>query len=151
MSTSFTIDLNQVRELIDLLKESEINELELSQGELSLRLRNQGEVQVAQTVAAAPVAAAPAASTSAPASAALEAAKDTFNSPMVGTFYEASSPESDPFVSVGTKVKKGQTLCIIEAMKVMNQIEADRDGIVKDIVASNGQPVEFGEPLFVIG
>lgn len=151
MSTSFTIDLNQVRELIDLLKESEINELELSQGELSLRLRNQGEVQVAQTVAAAPVAAAPAASTSAPASAAPEAAKDTFNSPMVGTFYEASSPESDPFVSVGTKVKKGQTLCIIEAMKVMNQIEADRDGIVKDIVASNGQPVEFGEPLFVIG
>lgn len=150
MSTSFTIDLNQVRELIDLLKESEINELELNQGELSLRLRNQGEVQVAQTVATAPAIAAPVAVEST-GSATPAVSADSFTSPMVGTFYQSSSPENDPFVSVGARVKKGQTLCIIEAMKVMNQIEADRDGEVKDIIVSNGQPVEFGEPLFVIG
>lgn len=149
MSTSFTIDLNQVRELIDLLKESEINELELAQGDLSLRLRNQGEIQVAQTVAAAPVmASTPAAeTTSAPAA----KSGDSFTSPMVGTFYQSSSPDTDPFVTIGTRVKKGQTLCIIEAMKVMNQIEADRDGEIKDIIVTNGQPVEYGEPLFVIG
>ncbi len=151
MSTSFTIDLNQVRELIDLLKESEINELELSQGDLSLRLRNQGEVQIAQTVAAAPAVAAAPVATESTASTASAVSANSFTSPMVGTFYQSSSPESDPFVSVGARVKKGQTLCIIEAMKVMNQIEADRDGEIKDIIVSNGQPVEFGEPLFVIG
>jgi len=98
---------------------------------------------------AAPAAAAPVV-TSAPVDEVAEISGHTVNSPMVGTFYEASSPGSAPFVEVGKSVKEGDTLCIIEAMKMLNQIEADKSGVIKQIIAENGQPVEFGQPLFII-
>jgi len=150
------MDIRKVKKLIELLEESGIAEIEIKEGEESVRIsRMPTGAAVPQYIAApAPVAAAPAA---APAAAAAPSAharrKDDENivpAPMVGTYYSAASPTAKPFVAIGDEVKEGQVLCIIEAMKMMNQIESDRSGRVTAIMAKNGEAVEFGQPLFVI-
>lgn len=152
------MDLRKLKKLIDLVEESGISELELTEGEEKVRISRATQAfaapQPLQVAAAAPMAtqvsAAPvSAQTSDESSAQLEG--HTVESPMVGTFYRASSPESSSFVEVGDKVEVGDTLCIIEAMKLLNEIESDKAGIVKKILVENGQPVEYGEKLFVIG
>lgn len=153
------MDIRKVKKLIELLEESGLAELEISEGEESVRISRYppgGSGAFAPppvTYAAAPPAAAnpgqtPEVASSAPASA--EPAGHKVLSPMVGTYYEAPSPDSPPFVKVGDSVQAGQTLCIIEAMKMMNQIEADVGGKVAAILARNGEPVEFGQTLFII-
>ncbi len=156
------MDLRKIKKLIDLLEESNLSELEIKEGEEVVRLSRipAGSMSVAAAPApAAPAQAAPAPSPAAPAAA--SAAADTpsgsdlpaghlVKAPMVGTFYAASTPGAEPFVKVGQKVSKGETLGIIEAMKMFNQIESDVDGTVAAIVVDNGQAVEFDEPLFVI-
>lgn len=151
------MDLRKLKKLIDLVEESGISELELTEGEEKVRISRAmapGVAPVTQYVAApapaaAPVAAAPAA---APASAPVEAQDGKIiKSPMVGTFYRASSPDAKAFVDVGSSVNTGETLCIIEAMKLLNEIESEFAGTIKKIFVENGQPVEYGEPLFLIG
>lgn len=147
------MDIRKVKKLIELLEESGINEIEIHEGEESVRISR------GSPAAAAPVqySAQPAAPT-APAPASTEHAEapaqtidgEVLESPMVGTYYAATSPDADPFVSVGSKVEKGDTLCIIEAMKIMNQIEAECSGTVVSIERKNGEPVEYGDPLFII-
>jgi acetyl-CoA carboxylase biotin carboxyl carrier protein len=149
------MDLRKLKKLIDLVQESGISELEVTEGEEKVRIAKQlVAAPVAHHVVAAPapVAAAPAA---APAAAAPSAPAlpegHVVKSPMVGTFYRASSPDAKAFAEVGDSVKQGQTLCIVEAMKLLNEIESDASGVIKAILVENGQPVEFGEPLFIIG
>ena len=149
------MDIRKIKKLIELVEESGINELEISEGEESVRI-NRGQVIAAAPAVqmAAPVAAAPAAAPAAAAPAA-EAAPAAISghvvrSPMVGTFYSAASPEAPAFVEVGQHVNAGDTLCIVEAMKMMNQIESDKAGTVKAILVENGEPVEFDQPLFII-
>ncbi|OSI23143.1 acetyl-CoA carboxylase biotin carboxyl carrier protein [Neisseria dumasiana] len=154
------MDLRKLKKLIDLVEESGIAEIEVTEGEEKVRITRstapQQAIYAAPTAVhhAAPAPAAPAAPAAAPAaSPAAPAARDLTNaqkSPMVGTFYRAPSPTSPPFVEVGQTVKAGDTLCIIEAMKLMNEIEAEKSGVVKEILVENGQPVEYGEPLFII-
>lgn len=151
------MDLRKLKKLIDLVQESGISELEVTEGEEKVRIAKQmAAAPVAHHVMAAPApvaaapVAAPAAAPAAPSAPALPEGH-IVKSPMVGTFYRASSPEAGAFVQVGDSVKEGQTLCIIEAMKLLNEIESDASGVVKAILVENGQPVEFGEPLFVIG
>ena len=150
------MDLRKLKKLIDLVEESGIAEIEVTEGEEKVRITRSVAAPAVQTVyaaAPAPVAAPAAAqAASAPAAPAAPAANhaNAQKSPMVGTFYRAASPTSDPFVEVGQTVKEGQTLCIIEAMKLMNEIEAEKSGVVKAILVENGTPVEYGEPLFVI-
>ena len=158
-SESFSFDMSDIENLIALLRDSGINEIELAEGERSIRLRKD-PTPVVQTMVQPHMA--PVATAATPASAATtkteapqpqEAAKPvgkTLNAPMVGTFYTAPSPDANAFVSVGDKVKKGQTLCIIEAMKTMNQIEAEFDGTITEVLIEDGSPVEYGEPLFAI-
>ena len=150
------MDIRKVKKLIELLDESGIAEIEITEGEESVRI---SRYAAGAPVAAAPVAAAPAAPPVAAPVAAPAAApvpevseEDGFEvtAPMVGTFYGASSPGAAPYIQVGDRVNEGDTLCIIEAMKMMNQIEADVSGIVKSIRIQNGEPVEFGQVLFVI-
>ena len=151
------MDIRKVKKLIELLEESGIAELEISEGEESVRISRypRGGAPAVQSapvyqVAAAPVAAPalPATSTS---SAPVSPKHDhTVASPMVGTYYSAPSPGAKPFVELGTEIKVGQVLCIIEAMKMMNQIESEKSGRITAILAKNGDPVEFGQPLFVI-
>ena len=147
------MDLRKLKKLIDLVQESGISELEVTEGEEKVRIAKHisaAPVAHHQVYAAAPIAhAAPAAA--ATASEPELPAGHIVKSPMVGTFYRASSPDAKPFAEVGDSVKEGQTLCIIEAMKLLNEIEADASGVIKAILVENGQPVEFGEPLFVIG
>ena len=154
------MDLRKLKKLIDLVQESGIAELEVTEGEEKVRIVRSGQMQQQTYMlppSPAPVQmAAPApAAVPAPAAPAQEPppvpAGHEVKSPMVGTFYRASSPTSKAFVEVGDPVKKGQTICIIEAMKLMNEIESDADGVVKAILIENGQPVEYGEPLVVIG
>jgi acetyl-CoA carboxylase biotin carboxyl carrier protein len=144
------MDLRKLKKLIDLVEASGISELELTEGEEKVKIsRNIGGLQPPQLIQ------------SQPQSIQIEEKKeteippsidgDTINSPMVGSFYRAASPDSAPFVEVGSTVKKGEVLCIIEAMKLLNEIESEHDGIIKKILVENGQPVEFGEPLFIIG
>jgi acetyl-CoA carboxylase biotin carboxyl carrier protein len=154
------MDIRKIKKLIELVEESGISELEITEGEESVRIHRGGSAQMAAPMQyapqpqlmAAPVAHAPAAST--PAAPVAEAAPaisgHTMCSPMVGTFYRSSSPGSKAFVEVGQKVNVGDTLCIIEAMKMMNQIESDKAGIVKQILVENQDPVEFDQPMFVI-
>lgn len=137
------VDLRKLKTLIDLVQQSGISELEITEGEERVRISRGAPHAPAQAVTLAPAAAAP------PAEAAAEG--HVIRSPMVGTFYRSSAPGAKAFVEVGQAVKLGQTLCIIEAMKLLNEIEADRDGIVKAALAENGQPVEYGEPLFILG
>lgn len=155
------MDLRKLKKLIDLVEESGISELELTEGEEKVRIsRATAQIAAPQItqVAAAPaaVAAAPAPATTAAENIEEAAAEPAIEghaveSPMVGTFYRASSPEASPFVEVGDKVEVGDTLCIIEAMKLLNEIECDKAGVIKKVLVENGQPVEYGEPLFVIG
>jgi acetyl-CoA carboxylase biotin carboxyl carrier protein len=150
------MDIRKVKKLIELLDESGIAEIEIHEGEESVRISRYSTTAAAPmqqyAPAPAPVAApAPVVSTaseSAPEKAAVTG--HTVNSPMVGTFYRAASPGAPDFVKVGDSVKEGETICIIEAMKILNQIEADKSGVVKAILVENAQPVEFGQPLFVI-
>ena len=152
------MDLRKLKKLIDLVEESGIAELEVTEGEEKVRIVKSGRV-ASETTIAVPVAAAaapapaPLAAAPAPAAAppAPEHAGEVVKSPMVGTFYRAASPGAKAFVEVGDTVKKGQPVCIIEAMKLMNEIESDADGVVKAILVENGQPVEYGEPLIVVG
>lgn len=153
------MDLRKLKKLIDLVEESGISELELTEGEEKVRISRalmQSAAPVTHYVSApqAPVAAAaPATTAAAPAAAAAPAVEEgqIVKSPMVGTFYRASSPDAKAFVDVGSSVSSGDTLCIIEAMKLLNEIESDYSGVVKKIFVENGQPVEYGEPLFLIG
>ncbi len=150
------MDLRKLKKLIDLVEESGIAELEVTEGEEKVRIVKTGRAAVETSVAipaaapavvAAPVAPAPAPAPATPA----EPEGHVVKSPMVGSFYRAASPGAKAFVEVGDTVKKGQPICIIEAMKLMNEIESDADGVVKAVLVENGQPVEYGEPLIVIG
>ena len=148
------MDIRKVKKLIELLEESGIAEIEIHEGEESVRIsRNSAPVAAAPAAIAAPVAAAPAAIAAAPVAAAPVEEKiegHVLNSPMVGSFYRSPSPGASSFVEVGSQVNVGDTLCIIEAMKLLNQIEADKGGTIKAILVENGQPVEYNQPLFVI-
>lgn len=155
------MDLRKLKKLIDLVEESGISELELTEGEEKVRISRTitGVAPVTQYVAApaqaapayaAPAAAPAAASAGAPAPAP-ELEGKVVKSPMVGTFYRASSPDAKAFVDVGSSVSAGETVCIIEAMKLLNEIESEHAGVIKKIFVENGQPVEYGEPLFLIG
>ncbi len=149
------MDIRKVKKLIELLEESGIAEIEIHEGEESVRISRSSQI-AAPMMQAAPVAAAPVAPAAAPAPAAAESSEPALpsghqvTSPIVGTFYRSPSPSAKAFVEVGHSVNAGDTLCIIEAMKIMNQIEADKSGVVKAILAENGQPVEYGQPLFII-
>ncbi len=145
------MDLRKLKKLIDLVQESGISELEVTEGEEKVKIVRSGGSGIAYA-APAPVAAAAAPSVAVPATAAASAEipGHLVKSPMVGTFYRSSSPGAKPFVEVGDTVKSGDTICIIEAMKLLNEIECDKDGIIKAILVENGQPVEYGEPLVVI-
>ncbi len=154
------MDLRKLKTLIDLVSESGVAELEITEGDDRVKIVNR--VGAAPMAAAAPaVIATPVVASAAPAAAPAVAAEPaaapvaaedtrTINSPMVGTFYRAPSPGAKPFADVGQKVKAGDTVCIIEAMKLLNEIETEYDGVIKEILVENGQPVEFGQPLFVI-
>lgn len=143
------MDLRKLKTLIDLVSESGVAELEITEGDDRVKIVNR--VGAAPVVAAAPAAApAPAATSESAAAPAVAEDTRTINSPMVGTFYRAPSPGAKPFADVGQKVKAGDTVCIIEAMKLLNEIETEYDGVIKEILVENGQPVEFGQPLFVI-
>ena len=157
------IDIHKIAKLIEIVSKSDVSEINLKQGEEELKITRQKEVvqAVQSVVAAAPIAQAPvvapqapAQAPAAPAPAAAPAASATPNeaklmkSPMVGTFYRSASPTAAPFVEEGQAVKEGDTLCIIEAMKMMNQIQADRAGVIKKILVENGSTVEFDQPLF---
>jgi len=149
------MDLRKLKTLIDLVQNSGISELEISEGEEKIRIAKHLAPTAPTTVMLGTPAAAPAAVAAAPAAAGVpvapaEPAGHIVKSPMVGTFYRSGSPGSPSFVEVGQAVKQGDTLCIIEAMKLMNEIEADASGTVKEILVENGQPVEFGQPLFVL-
>ena len=152
------MDLRKLKKLIDLVEESGIAEIEVTEGEEKVRITRTVAAAPAvfaqAPIAAAPAVPAPPASYSSAAQVAAEsAARDLSSaqkSPMVGTFYRAPSPSAAPFVEVGSVVNVGDTLCIIEAMKLMNEIEAEKSGVVKEILVENGTPVEYGEPLFVI-
>ena len=157
------MDLRKLKKLIDLVQESGIAELEITEGEERVRIASGGAVSVTPVAAPAPVAAVPLASGAAPVAASATAAAapaaapapadegHAVKSPMVGTFYRAPSPDAKPFVEVGGVVKEGETICVIEAMKLMNEIEADASGTIKAILVENGQPVEYGQALFLIG
>jgi acetyl-CoA carboxylase biotin carboxyl carrier protein len=152
------MDLRKLKTLIDLVAESDIAELEVTEGESKVRIVKSGAAPQNQVVMmqphsaphaamAAPVAAAAETVAAAPA----EPQGHIVKSPMVGTFYRSSAPGAAPYVEIGASVKEGDTLCIIEAMKLLNEIDADATGVIKQILVENGQPVEFGQPLFVIG
>lgn len=153
------MDLRKLKKLIDLVEESGISELELTEGEEKVRIsRNLSQAQVAMQYAAQPyMHAMPANAAPAPVAAAAEASAPAaieghvVKSPMVGTFYRSPSPDAKSFVDIGSSVSTGDTLCIIEAMKLLNEIESDHTGVIKAILVENGQPVEYGEPLFIIG
>jgi acetyl-CoA carboxylase biotin carboxyl carrier protein len=156
------LDIRKVKKLIELLEESGIAEIEIKEGEEAVRISRmptggvvthvQPAIMQAPVAAPAPVAAAPAvpATAGGAAAPARRPNEHVVAAPMVGTFYGAPSPGAKPFVEIGSEVKEGQVLCIIEAMKMMNQIESDKAGKITAIMATNGDPVEFGQPLFVI-
>ena len=151
------MDLRKLKTLIELVESSGIAELEISEGEERVRITRSGSITAqpiyapppvtAQAPAVPPAAAPVAAATAEPAVAEGHVVK----SPMVGTFYRSASPGAKAFVDVGQNVSAGETLCIIEAMKLLNEIEADKEGVIKAVLVENGQPVEFGQPLFIIG
>ncbi|GAB2796351.1 acetyl-CoA carboxylase biotin carboxyl carrier protein [Halomonas shantousis] len=156
------MDIRKVKKLIELLEESNISEIEIQEGEESVRISRHpqgfaGQQQpmmhmqmmpqgMPQASAAAPASAAPAATETAPS----QPAGHPVTSPMVGTFYRSPAPGSKPFVELGQSVKKGDTICIVEAMKMMNQIEADQDGVIEAILVEDGEPVEFDQPMLII-
>ncbi len=151
------MDIRKIKKLIELLESSSLTELEIHEGEESVKLSRHIQNTVAAPVhfapQAAPVSAMPAATSTAEkpeVAATVVEDGNTQRSPMVGTYYSASSPDAEPFVKVGQKVKEGDTLCVVEAMKMFNQIESEFSGTVTKILVDNGQPIEFDEPLFVI-
>ena len=156
------MDIRKIKKLIELLERSEVDEIEVREGEESVRIRRSPTALMTMPAPGVAYAAAPASSpvpraptTPAPSEASADAAEPEMpghavNSPMVGTFFAASSPGSRPFVSVGQRIEIGDTLCIIEAMKILNQVEADCTGVVTAILVENGQPVEYGQPLFTV-
>lgn len=154
------MDIRKIKKLIELLEESGVAEIEIHEGEESVRISRGGQSFVAPMppvqYAVPPVGQAPAPSANPPAAEAPEekpaapVSGHSVTSPMVGTFYRAPSPGAKPFVELGQRVEVGDTMCIIEAMKILNQIEADKAGTVVEILAENGQPVEYGETLFII-
>jgi acetyl-CoA carboxylase biotin carboxyl carrier protein len=148
------MDLRKLKTLIDLVSESNVSELEITEAEGKVRIVKGGPAGVYAAQAPAPMQqalAAPAPAAAPVAAAAPEAPKGhTVKSPMVGTFYRASAPGAKAFVEIGSQVKEGDTICIIEAMKILNEIEADKAGTVTQILCENGQAVEYGQPLFVI-
>jgi acetyl-CoA carboxylase biotin carboxyl carrier protein len=153
------MDLRKLKTLIDLVSESNISELEITEAEGKVRIVKGGvaaPVQYVQTLSAPaaagaqPAAGAPAAAAPAAAPATPAATGHAIKSPMVGTFYRSSSPGAPAFVEIGSQVKEGDTVCIIEAMKILNEIEADKSGTVTQILGENGQAVEYGQPLFII-
>ncbi|OQX30292.1 MAG: acetyl-CoA carboxylase, biotin carboxyl carrier protein [Candidatus Sedimenticola endophacoides] len=146
------MDIRKVKKLIELIEASDVAEIEIHEGEESVRISRASSIAPPVAVAAAPAPAAPAPAAPAPQP---EAAEEVISghqilSPMVGTFYTASSPGAKPFATEGQSVSAGDTLCIIEAMKILNQIESDKSGIVKKVLVDNGQPVEYNQPLFII-
>jgi acetyl-CoA carboxylase biotin carboxyl carrier protein len=156
------MDLRKLKKLIDLVQESGIAELEITEGEEKVKIVKGGGISVVPVAAAAahsamsaPAAAAPPPASPAAGPAATEPAAGqeghVVKAPMVGTFYRSPSPDAKAFVEVGQQVKEGETICIIEAMKLMNEIETDASGVVKAILVENGQPVEYGQPLFILG
>lgn len=156
------MDLRKLKKLIDLVQESGISELEVSEGEERVRITSGSQphnvthyITNPAPAPAALAAAPPALAAPAPVAAAAEVSAapegHVVKSPMVGTFYRSSAPGSKPFVDIGSQVNAGDTLCIIEAMKLLNEIEADQGGVVKEVYVENGQPVEYGEPLFLLG
>ena len=148
------MDIRKVKKLIELLDESGIAEIEITEGDDSVRISRHTQGAPVAAVAPPPVAPAPAAAPAAPVADAAPAPVEDdgylVTAPMVGSFYAASSPGAAPYVQVGDRVNEGDTLCIIEAMKMMNQIEADVSGVIKSIRVQNGDPVEYGQTLFVI-
>ena len=150
------MDIRKVKKLIELLEESDVAEIEIHEGEESVRISRSSQVVAAAPVMAAPAAAPATAPAPAPAAAEAPAAGEekieghAVKSPMVGTFYRAPSPGAKAFVEVGQSVNVGDTLCIIEAMKMLNQIESDKAGVIKAVLVENGQPVEYDQPIFVI-
>lgn len=151
------MDLRKLKTLIDLVSESNVSELEITEAEGKVRIVKSAPVAnaapVTYTMAPAPVASAAPAVEVAPAPVVVAAAEPvghTVKSPMVGTFYRASSPGAKPFVEIGDTIKEGETICIVEAMKILNEIEADKSGTVTRILVDNGQAVEYGQPLYVI-
>ena len=152
------MDLRKLKKLIDLVQESGIAELEITEGEEKVRISRAGNAVQTAVMAMPPQATtmmgAPAATAGAPAAAPEAPAEPeghVVKSPMVGTFYRSSAPGAKPFVEIGQSVNAGDTLCIIEAMKLLNEIEADQGGAIKSVLVENGQPVEYGQPLFLIG
>ncbi len=151
------MDLRKLKTLIDLVSESGVAELEIREGDDHVRIVNRTDAAKVVHAAAAPAAAPVDAVVAQPAIPAAEAApaadapRKTINSPMVGTFYRSPSPGAKSFVEIGQSVKAGDTVCIIEAMKLMNEIEAECDGVIREVLVDNGSPVEFGQPLFVLG
>jgi acetyl-CoA carboxylase biotin carboxyl carrier protein len=155
------MDLRKLKTLIDLVAESDIAELEVTEGESKVRIVKSSAIPQNQMVMMQPqgmqqhyaggAAPAPAAPVAAPVAVPAEPTGHIVKSPMVGTFYRSSAPGSPAYVEVGSNIKEGETLCIIEAMKLLNEIDSDVSGVVTKILVENGQPVEFGQPLFVIG
>jgi acetyl-CoA carboxylase biotin carboxyl carrier protein len=154
------MDLKLVKNILKLIEDSEVNEVSLEEGDFKISVKKHSysapapvQYQLPQQAAAPAPASAPAASAQPAASAASSsdsADGDVVKSPIVGTYYEAPSPDADPFIKAGDKVAKGQTLCIIEAMKIMNEIEAEFSGTIQKILVKNGQAVEYDQPMFVI-
>ncbi|HEX19951.1 MAG TPA: acetyl-CoA carboxylase biotin carboxyl carrier protein [Acidiferrobacteraceae bacterium] len=150
------MDIRKVKKLIEMLEESSLAEIEIKEGEESIRISRASSLPTAtQVISSAPIigtaaTAAPAATQDTNAAETVANNANAVTSPMVGTFYRSASPEAAPFVEVGSQVMAGDTLCIIEAMKMMNEIEAEKSGTVKLILKENGQPVEFGEAMFII-
>lgn len=154
--------LDEIKSIVKLMSENDLTEFKIESEDMHLCLRR-GSVNAATVVSAAPIMAAPAVSQPIPVPAPAPAAAETqeaapaavdrdkiIESPIVGTFYRSATPGADPFVKIGDKIKVDQTLCIIEAMKVMNEIKAEKSGVIKDILVENGEPVEFGQPLFML-
>jgi acetyl-CoA carboxylase biotin carboxyl carrier protein len=149
------MDLRKLKTLIDLVSDSNVSELEITEAEGKVRIvKSMGVAAPVVLQQAAPVASAPVAAVAAPVAeapvVAEAAAGHAVKSPMVGTFYRSSSPGSAPFIQIGSVVKEGDTLCIIEAMKILNEIESDKSGTVTQILCENGQAVEYGQPLFIV-
>ena len=145
------MDIRKIKKLIEIIEESDIAELEIKEGEESIRISRYSAAPAPVAYAPAPVSAAPALAAAAPAAPAEEKITGhVVKSPMVGTFYRSASPGTKVFVEVGQSVLVGDTLCIIEAMKILNQIESDKSGVVTQILVDNAEPVEYGQPLFII-
>ncbi len=144
------MDIRKIKKLIEIIEESDIAELEIKEGEESIRISRYSAAPAAVAYAPAPVAAAPAVAASAAAPAEEKITGHIVKSPMVGTFYRSASPGTKVFTEVGQSVQVGDTLCIIEAMKILNQIESDKTGTITKILVENAEPVEYGQPLFII-